>query len=352
MKDLQVKLLDWYHIHKRDLPWRNTKNPYFIWLSEIILQQTQVVQGLPYYEQFITTFPTVEKLADATEDEVLKLWQGLGYYSRARNLHASAKYVASHCNGIFPDNYNDLLLLKGVGDYTASAIASFCYQEPKAVLDGNVFRFLSRFYGITTPINSPKGKKEFGNIAQKILNTKDPANHNQAIMEFGANQCKPKNPDCSNCIFNHKCVALQQQKVAELPVKKKKLKIKKRYFNYIIPLIKDCKTVLQKRHQKDIWENLYEFPLIESCSLINHQEVFDIITSQKMFKKIDSLSLFNTQPIVHKLSHQHIYTHFWILETTDTIPNSIYIETINKYAVPTLLANFINQFHILTPKSI
>ncbi len=347
MKHLQVKLQDWYHIHKRDLPWRNTKNPYHIWLSEIILQQTRVTQGLPYYEKFTTVFPTVKHLADATEDDVLKLWQGLGYYSRARNLHATAKHITYTLNQVFPTTYNDLLQLKGVGDYTASAIASFCYQEPKAVLDGNVFRFLSRYFGVDTPINSPKGKKEFGIIAQKILNLKDPATHNQAIMEFGANQCKPKNPDCDICTFNGSCIALQQKKISDLPVKTNKIKIKKRYFNYIVPIIQGDKTMLQKRTQNGIWKNLHEFPLIESTSVIATKEVSEEVKNLNLFSEKNILSKYNDKPIIHKLSHQHLYTTFWILETDETLKKTINFSEIQHYAVPKLLANFIDEFVVL-----
>ncbi len=344
MKNIQAKLINWYQINKRSLPWRSTKNPYHIWLSEIILQQTRVAQGLPYYEKFVQHFPTVQHLANAHEDEVLKLWQGLGYYSRARNLHASAKYVTYDLNGAFPDNYDDLLQLKGVGDYTASAISSFCYNEQKAVLDGNVFRFLARFFGVETPINSTAGKKEFSLLSKKLLNLKDPATHNQAIMEFGANQCKPKNPDCTICVFNDKCVALQLKKVDILPKKDKKIKIKNRYFNYIIPLIQGDKTVLQKRTQNGIWKNLYEFPLIESSACIDGKEASTGIKALNLFPQKNTLSKYNEKPIVHKLSHQHIYTTFWILETDQAIPNTILIADIKKYAVSTLLSNFMNEF--------
>lgn len=344
MKHIQQNLLQWYLQNKRELPWRETKNPYHIWLSEIILQQTRVAQGLPYYEKFVTHFPTVKDLADAHEDDVLKLWQGLGYYSRARNLHASAKYITEDLQGVFPDNYNDLLKLKGVGDYTASAISSFCYNEKKAVLDGNVFRFLARFFGVETPINSPTGKKEFALLSKKLLNLKDPATHNQAIMEFGANQCKPKSPDCSVCVFNNKCVALQQKKVQLLPFKDKKTKVSNRYFNYIVPIIQDDKTLLQKRTKNGIWKNLYEFPLIESTAIISSKEASVAVKNSNLFPQKNTLSKYNENPIVHKLSHQHIYTTFWILETEHLPPNAIAICNLKKYAVPTLISNFINDF--------
>ena len=267
------KLINWYLVNKRDLPWRATNNPYFIWLSEIILQQTQVAQGLPYYKAFTSKFPTVFDLANAEESQVLKLWQGLGYYSRARNLHASAKYIVNEFNGVFPDTYNEIIKLKGVGDYTASAIASICFNETTAVVDGNVYRALSRIYGISTPINTGKGFKEFKALAQELIDTKQPATFNQAIMEFGARQCKPKSPDCSICPFNTSCVALQKNKIEQLPVKLKALKVKKKNFNFMVILSADQKTILEKREGKGIWQNLYQFPLIETKQPVNILEI-------------------------------------------------------------------------------
>ena len=258
------KLILWYLDHKRDLPWRTTAIPYYIWLSEIILQQTRVEQGLPYYQAFVSVYPTVKKLANASEEEVLKLWQGLGYYSRARNLHTTANYVSNELSGIFPTSYKELIKLKGVGDYTASAIASICFNEATAVVDGNVYRALARYFGIATPINSSLGIKEFKNLAQQLIDVDKPGNHNQALMEFGARQCKPQNPNCEICIFNDSCIALQQKKISELPVKLKKTKVKNIYFNYIVLIFKNKKTLLQKRIGKGIWQNLYEFPLIET----------------------------------------------------------------------------------------
>ena len=213
---------DWYNSNKRDLPWRNTTDPYSIWLSEIILQQTRVTQGLSYYLKFIDRYPTVHNLADADENDVLKTWQGLGYYSRARNLHFSAKYISKTLNGTFPSSSDELKKLKGVGEYTAAAIASFCYKEPVAVLDGNVFRVLSRYFGISTPIDSTNGKKEFKELAAECLNNQFPDEHNQAIMEFGALQCTPKSPSCSGCPLSVNCVAYNDDLVSQLPLKSKK----------------------------------------------------------------------------------------------------------------------------------
>ena len=344
MKDFSNKLVSWYLKNSRDLPWRNTVDPYKIWLSEIMLQQTRVAQGLPYYLKYVDAFPRVEDLANAKEEKVLKLWQGLGYYSRARNLHATAKYVSNELNGVFPDNYTDLKKLKGVGDYTASAIASICYKEPKAVLDGNVFRVLSRIFGINLPINSPTGVKEFSILSQQLIDVNKPDIHNQAIMEFGAIHCTPKKPLCESCIYNSNCMALKKDIVAELPVKTKKIKVKKRYFNYIVPIVNNEYTLLNKRPDKGIWANLYEFPLVESEKNIDLKELIKELGKLEGFKKVSEISLYNEKVVVHKLSHQHIYTRFWITVTNDKLPAVIPISEIKKYPVPVLIANFINEF--------
>ena len=340
------ELIAWYLQNKRDLPWRNTTNPYHIWLSEIMLQQTRVLQGLPYYLKFIEAYPNVEDLANATEDEVLKLWQGLGYYSRARNLHATAKMVANEMNGVFPNNYKDLLNLKGVGDYTASAIASISFNRPEAVVDGNVYRVLSRFFGISTPINSTTGQKEFKKIAQHLIDKKQPGTFNQAIMEFGARYCVPQNPDCENCIFNDSCVAFQQKKVSELPVIVKAKPVKKRYFNYLVFLSENEHTILQQRTGKGIWHKLYEFPLIETSEKINLSKLKKLPQFHNFSETINvkSISLFNENPVVHKLSHQHLSTLFWIVETSETTENAIPISEVKNYAVPVLIENFVSEF--------
>ena len=340
------KLILWYLAHKRDLPWRTTAIPYYIWLSEIILQQTRVEQGLPYYKSFVSKYPTVKKLANAAEQEVLKLWQGLGYYSRARNLHATAKYVSNELNGIFPTSYRELIKLKGVGDYTASAIASICFNEATAVVDGNVYRALARYFGIATPINSSLGIKEFKNLAQQLIDVDKPGNHNQALMEFGARQCKPQNPNCDVCIFNDSCVALQQKKISELPVKLKKTKVKNIYFNYIVLISENKNTFLQKRIGKGIWQNLYEFPLIETKKDFEIEELNSLRVFQDISKKfeINSLVLYNEVPILHKLSHRNIYTRFWIAETSKNNYKAISIGQIETYPVPKLIGNFITTF--------
>ncbi|MGB1307892.1 MAG: A/G-specific adenine glycosylase [Oceanihabitans sp.] len=339
-------LIGWYTVNKRDLPWRRTTNPYFIWLSEIILQQTKVDQGLPYYNAFIAKYPTVFELADATETEVLKLWQGLGYYSRARNLHATAKHIVNNLDGVFPNNYKALLQLKGVGDYTASAIASICFNEVCAVVDGNVYRALSRYYGIHTPINTTIGSKEFKALAQKLIATKDPAIFNQAIMEFGAKQCKPKNPNCTICPLQNKCIAFKDALIEELPVKIKSNAPKKKYFNFLVYIYKDKKILLEKRKTKGIWQNLYQFPLIESDSILNKEALQLLLKNNNTAtNNLLSLALYNTKPIIHKLSHQHLYTKFWIVQVNAINAKAIPILQLKDYPVPVLISNFLNEFN-------
>ena len=338
------RLVTWYLQNKRDLPWRKSKNPYNIWLSEIILQQTRVDQGIAYYLKFMEHFPTVFHLANASEETVLKLWQGLGYYSRARNLHYSAKYIVQELNGVFPSTYHDVIKLKGVGDYTASAIASFCFQEPTAVVDGNVYRVLARYFGIYTPINSIKGIKEFKLLAQELLNKQDSGTHNQAIMEFGAILCKPQNPDCNSCPLQDSCVAFHENVIKKLPVKEKKLKVRKRYFNYLVIETADGKTRIEKR-TKGIWINLYQFPLVESTHEINELELVKSDAFQALFSKVSTeISIFNNNMVVHKLSHQHIFTKFWIIKTDASENFRNDWNSINDYPVPVLIDNFLNHY--------
>lgn len=340
------KLVTWYLQNKRLLPWRQTNTPYKIWLSEIILQQTRVAQGLPYYNTFVATYPTVHDLANAPEEEVLKLWQGLGYYSRARNLLFTSKIVANELNGVFPDNYTDLKKLKGVGDYTASAIASICFNEPAAVVDGNVYRVLSRVFKVTLPINSTEGVKYFKELAQELLDSSQPGTYNQAIMEFGARYCVPQNPDCESCIFNDRCEAFKNNMVAELPVKLKKLKVKKRYFNYLVVVSKDGKTLIEQRTGKGIWQNLYQFPLIETTAEVSEEKLFasqDFKTFAATLEEKE-VSKFNNKAVVHKLSHQHLYTTFWIVETGKLNGQGLEISELKKFPVPVLVANFLEKF--------
>ncbi|MBX2828454.1 MAG: A/G-specific adenine glycosylase [Flavobacteriaceae bacterium] len=338
------KLISWYLQNGRELPWRETKDPYHIWLSEIILQQTRVAQGMPYYLSFTKTFPTVYELAAAPEEKVLKLWQGLGYYSRARNLHATAKIIVEKFNGVFPDNYKGLLSLKGVGDYTASAIGSICFDLPTAVVDGNVYRVLSRVFGISTPINSSAGIKEFKELAQLLLDAAQPGTFNQAVMEFGARHCLPQNPGCDTCIFNTRCMALANKKVASLPVKLQKNKVKTHHYNYIVPL-KNGSTFLEQREGKGIWQRLYQFPLVESPKRVNVKSLRDLAGFKLLDAKfkIRDLSLYNTEVIVHKLSHKHLHTQFWIAEVA-SLENGTQFDALEKFPVPILIGNFIQDF--------
>jgi A/G-specific adenine glycosylase len=337
-------LIKWYLDHKRDLPWRHSTDPYLIWLSEIMLQQTRVAQGLPYFLAFTNAFPTVFDLANASEEQVLKLWQGLGYYSRARNLHQTAQFVANECEGNFPNSYKELLLLKGVGEYTAAAIASFSYNEPVPVVDGNVFRVLSRIFDLESDIAFLPTRKEFYALAFELMPKDQPAIFNQAMMEFGALQCTPKSPDCSNCVFNTNCLALQKRKVALLPFKSKKTKTRNRFFNYLV--VEDAKghTLVQKRTSKGIWHNLYEFPLMESEAELSLDALAPTLTG--FFNpelKIKSVREMNSNPSVHKLSHQHLYIKFWKISIEGTIADGIDYETLLSLPFPIVIFNFITQ---------
>ena len=343
-------LIHWYLQNKRDLPWRNTTNPYSIWLSEIMLQQTRVAQGLPYFLSFTDAFPTIFDLANADEEQVLKLWQGLGYYSRARNLHATAKHIAFELNGEFPPTYKELLKLKGVGEYTAAAIASFSYNEPVAVLDGNVFRVLSRYFNVDSDISSPKTKIEFQQLAQEVLDKKNPASFNQAIMEFGALQCVPKNPDCNSCVLNSSCAALQHKKVSELPVKSKKTKVTNRYLNYLILKDSDSNYIVQKREGKGIWENLYEFPLLETDFLLSEKDAIDQISKMQFYnQKPSEILILQNEITLHKLSHQHLHIRFFELRFSSKLPDSKPFTAIEKLPFPIVIHNFMatNYFNSL-----
>lgn len=335
------KIRHWYASHQRDLPWRTTKDPYKIWLSEIMLQQTRVAQGLPYYHKFLRHFPTVQELSEASEKKVLKLWQGLGYYSRARNLHATAKKISGEHGGVFPDTYEALRNLRGVGDYTASAIASICFNRPEPVVDGNVYRVLSRYFGVDTPINSSAGVAYFKKLAREVMDTDHPGEYNQAIMEFGATQCVPASPDCGSCPLNESCVALAQQRVSQLPVKKKKPPVKRRYFNYLIPIDAHGKTQLQQRNAGGIWQQLYEFPLLESEGTLNRKDVLERLPVEYRNFKQFNLELADPGEIVHKLSHQHLHTRFWVLALEGSLQDGICLSELETYPVPVLIADFI-----------
>ena len=337
-------LIEWYLQKKRDLPWRNTTNPYPIWLSEIILQQTRVAQGMPYFYAFLESFPTVKELAIADEQQVLKLWQGLGYYSRARNLHQTAQYIANELDGVFPNSYAGLIQLKGIGEYTAAAIASFAYNEPVPVVDGNVFRVVSRYFGIESDISTGKTKKEFTALAAELLSKEQPALFNQAIMEFGAMHCTPKNPDCENCIFNSSCVALQKGLVGQLPFKSKKIKIRKRYFNYIVLQDKKGNTKIQQRTDKGIWHNLYEFPLFETTQEEGFETIAPLIKNDTDFgDSVVSIQEANPISLIHKLSHQHLYIKFWKVTINNTLTDGVNPEQLRTFPFPIVIHNFIEE---------
>lgn len=338
--DFAKLLTAWYLRHKRDLPWRHTQNPYLIWLSEIMLQQTRVAQGLPYFLTFVDAFPEVKNLADADEEKVLRLWQGLGYYSRARNLHKTAQIVAFEMGGIFPDNYKDLLQLKGIGDYTAAAIASFSYNEAVPVVDGNVFRVLSRVFDIETDIANASAKKEFAALAFELMPKDNPALFNQAIMEFGALQCVPKNPDCSVCPLNVGCLALAKGKVNVLPVKSKKAKVKNRYLNYLILSDDNQNTLIQKRTGKGIWENLYEFPVIETENPVGLETISALAHFENDVTEILELS---HNDVIHKLTHQHLHIKFWKVSVKGVLKNGIARADLTHYPLPIVLYNFIER---------
>ena len=337
-------LIEWYLQKKRDLPWRNTTNPYPIWLSEIILQQTRVAQGMPYFYAFLESFPTVKELAIADEQQVLKLWQGLGYYSRARNLHQTAQYIANELDGVFPNSYAGLIQLKGIGEYTAAAIASFAYNEPVPVVEGNVFRVVSRYFGIESDISAGKTKKEFTALAAELLSKEQPALFNQAIMEFGAMHCTPKNPDCENCIFNSSCVALQKGLVVQLPFKSKKIKIRKRYFNYIVLQDKKGNTKIQQRTDKGIWHNLYEFPLFETTQEEGFETIAPLIKNDTDFgDSVVSIQEANPISLIHKLSHQHLYIKFWKVTVNNTLTDGVNPEQLRTFPFPIVIHNFIEE---------
>jgi A/G-specific adenine glycosylase len=344
--DFSKIIISWYQNNKRDLPWRKTKNPYKIWLSEIILQQTRVDQGMPYYYKFLQEFPTIFDLAQADEEKVLKNWQGLGYYSRARNLHHTAKTIVSNYQGKFPENFQELLALKGIGEYTAAAIASFAFDRAHAVVDGNVYRVLSRHYGIETPIDSTSGKKEFSELASMLIPQNNAAEYNQAIMEFGAMQCLPKNPQCHNCPLENSCMALNKKTVEKLPSKSIKTKQKERFFNYLI-FSSQNKTLINKRTENDIWKNLYDFPLFETAERHdeNHLLNSNIWTSDLNLTDFEIKSI--SSEYKHILSHQKIYAKFWHIELKafpaylkekyTCIPKS----KLHDYAVPKLIENYL-----------
>jgi A/G-specific adenine glycosylase len=310
MHPISSKLAEWYEKHRRDLPWRNTSNPYFIWLSEVILQQTRVDQGMSYYLRFIERFETIKDLAKAKEEDVLHAWQGLGYYSRARNLHAAAKSIVENFNGAFPADHAAIISLKGIGEYTAAAIASIAFGLPHAAVDGNVNRVLSRIFAVSDPVDQPKGKKLIAKIAAELLDIENPGRHNQAMMELGAMICLPRNPSCSNCPVQVFCNASKEKTQAQFPIKSSKTKVRERFFTYFVYSNKNGDTLLRKRTEHDIWQGLYEFPMIESA---NQEEQTSLLEGYRIVG--DEIS----STFTHILSHQKLHIQF-VTHTCEDLP--------------------------------
>ena len=346
--EISAKLIDWYQQNQRDLPWRNTADPFKIWISEIILQQTRVSQGLDYYYRFVERFPDVQSLADAHEDEVLKYWQGLGYYSRARNLHKAAKQIVERHQGVFPDNFGDVLALSGIGTYTASAICSFAYNQPHAVVDGNVYRVLARLFNESIPIDSTQGIKLFQLLADELLDAENPGAHNQAIMEFGALQCVPANPDCENCTLKYNCMAFAEKNVSQLPVKSLNIKTKTLHFNYLnIRYQNFC--FIRQRSMGNIWKNLYEFPLIEDEKLFSKEELMKNEKFTDIFNDIDNVYILSvSKPVKHILTHRKIMAQVINIEVkslNDALKSYQMIrrDELDRYAVSRLMEIFIED---------
>lgn len=346
-------LLKWWQQNKRNLPWKNTKDAYKIWLSEIILQQTRVEQGLPYFLKFMSSYPSVHDLANAPQDEVMRLWQGLGYYSRARNLHATAKYVSQELGGQFPTSFKGLKDLKGVGDYTAAAIASFAFDLPHAVVDGNVYRVLARYFNISTPIDTTQGKKEFTALANKLLPTKQAANFNQAIMDFGATQCKPAAPLCASCLLQANCLGLAHKTIGNLPIKSKKLKRKERFFNFFIISTPSKQTFIHKRMGKDIWQNLYQFPLIEGNELLSEKALYQHNLWQFLQKKqLQPQLIAQSKTYKQLLTHQCIYASFFEIGINSEQLKALFdynLQICNKqniatFAFPKIITDFFDDY--------
>jgi A/G-specific adenine glycosylase len=341
----------WYNENKRTLPWRETKNPYHIWLSEIILQQTRIAQGLPYYNRFVSKYPEIKDLADAEENEILRSWQGLGYYSRARNLHKCAKVITSEYHGKFPNTMKTLLTLPGIGKYTAAAIASLVFNEAVPVVDGNVYRVLARYFGIELDITTSKAFGYFYDLSLTLIDKTDPGEYNQAVMEFGALYCTPKQPDCDHCILQSGCEANAKSLQKVLPVKKRKQKSKKRYFNYFVIMF-DNRILMRQRKEKDIWQGLYEFLLIEqsqsvTTDILNHPTL-------KKFSGSNTQITMNDKIIRHVLSHQLLYVNFAIIsidkdshlidELTTEEFRWYNVHEIEELPKPVLLANFLDTY--------
>ncbi len=336
-------ILAYFDENKRDLPWRATNDPFKIWLSEIILQQTRVDQGMKFYHDFTCEFETIFDLAAADEQKVLRLWQGLGYYSRARNLHATAMHLAQECNGIFPTDFAELKKLKGIGDYTAAAIASIAFQQAVPAVDGNMYRVFSRYFNIENDLSASATKKIFWDIGMEVIDPKRPGDFNQAIMDLGATICTPKNFQCDRCPLNESCEALRLNKVATLPIKTKKTKVSNRFFHFII-MEDQQRVILSKRTGKDVWQNLYTFPLIETeTDLLDHGWVID--------KQLDAALSFVSEE-KHILSHQNLFIKFWELPLKEeelidlsTLENNLFVDldSLDEFPFPKPIEKIINS---------
>ena len=347
MNEIADKLIDWYKVNGRDLPWRQTRDPYRIWLSEIILQQTRIVQGMNYYLRFVERFPDVGALAAADEDEVLKLWQGLGYYSRARNLHTAARQVVAQYGGRFPLEYTDVRSLKGVGDYTAAAVCSIAFDAPYAVVDGNVYRVLSRLFDLDLAIDTSEGRNAFAALAGELLDRRQPARYNQAIMDFGALQCTPASPSCNDCPLRDNCLSLAAGTVAERPVKRGKTLVRPRYLNYL-HLECDGRIALRRRPQGDIWQGLYDLPAIESDRPLDFTEVIATDAFREIFGTLPCRLLQTTPMPKHQLSHQTLHAIYHRLELRQWPSTAgqwrlTSREQLEEYAIPRLLDRYFER---------
>lgn len=341
MNKFSEKLLNWYKLNKRQLPWRNSNNPYYVWISEIILQQTKVSTGLKYFNTFVSKYPTIFDLSSSTEEEVLLIWQGLGYYSRAINILKTAKVVTNKYDGIFPDVYIDLIKLPGIGDYTASAILSICFNKPYPVIDGNVYRVLSRYFDVNQPINKYASKKIFYDLAKSILDLKNPGDYNEALMEFGALNCKPLKPLCHTCVLNEKCLSFKKNIVSLRPVKVQKKQKKVRYLNYLVPFDLDNNTIIIKREDNDIWKGLYEFPLIETSKILNRDDLI-YMYSLPSWAKQDGIFIGKIYEKTHYLTHQELRIIFWLFKNINYKFNYS-LNSLRNYPLPKIIVEFLDN---------
>ena len=338
---LHKSILKWYDINKRDLPWRKTKNPYNIWISEIILQQTRMEQGIYYYNRFISKFPNLKSLATSEEKEVLLLWQGLGYYSRARNLHHTAKHIFYELDSKFPESYNGLIKLKGIGDYTASAISSICFEKKNPVLDGNVFRIISRIFEIKDPIDVNNSRKVFREKASELMPSNRYGDYNQGLMDFGSMVCKPKNPSCSSCMISKKCIAFKNEMVDLLPVKANKIKIKTLYFEYLV--VNNNDHLLIERIDEGLWKNLYQFPVNVSSTKKNKREITKFFKDKYNLESLN-LKMINSEYIQHKLSHILIKSTFWFTTEKIVTKEGQFTTILEDYPMSKLMHKFTEKY--------